>query len=320
MQSHPENGQGVPKSKKNRRNRFRPSAFLSRVWRDQPAGYRIISTRDPDRLKGEGWRDHAFENPSRREIERFLQRFPADSFDLYFCPNVFSKARRLERYVLKTIYAWSDIDGADPELFVPPPGCLWETSPGRFQGLWRFGKLIEPSHAAAISRQLAYAHDADKGGWDLTQALRLPGTVDHKPDYDLPKVRLIREDWTPTDPPAVKSEPKRRRLKNAQLEADFSDRHEMSPREVREVWWQYRKHLSSTAKLCMCKHSGSAPGDRSRAISAIVAGLYRGGADIELIKSVLWVNVYFRSKHGASLKRLDDEVRRIIDMVERDDE
>lgn len=42
-------------------------------------------------------------------------------------------------------------------------------------------RLMPAEEAAGLSRRIAYAEaGADRGGWDVTQVLRLPGTVNHK--------------------------------------------------------------------------------------------------------------------------------------------
>lgn len=51
----------------------------------------------------------------------------------------------------------------------------WST---RFEGYTRTPVLA--TEAAQLSRRIAYAEGADKGGWDVTQVLRLPGTRNHK--------------------------------------------------------------------------------------------------------------------------------------------
>jgi hypothetical protein len=77
-----------------------------------------------------------------------------------------------------------------------PPTLLLETSENRHQGLWLLEDLAEPAEAEEISKAIAYAHadeGADKSGWDLTQLLRIPFTLNYK--YDpAATVKLVAAD------------------------------------------------------------------------------------------------------------------------------
>ena len=73
-----------------------------------------------------------------------------------------------------------DGDGASVPEGVPHPTLTVESSPGRDQYYWKLTRLIPPGKAEELNRRLAYAMDADKSGWDLTQLLKLPGTPNHK--------------------------------------------------------------------------------------------------------------------------------------------
>lgn len=127
------------------------------------------------------WKDVLFPYNDQLEssVADWLERHVDD--DVYFCPLPFTKRKRAKNFVARSHFLWSDIDNGDYKLI--PPSILWESSPGRFQGLWRVDELT-PAEAAEQSRSLAYRLGADKGGWDLTQVLRIPGTRNFK--YDPP--------------------------------------------------------------------------------------------------------------------------------------
>jgi DNA repair protein RadA/Sms len=84
---------------------------------------------------------------------------------------------------------WADLDEVDPRKVDIKPTIAIESSPGRYVGIWLTDKTIEES----LNRQLTYHLDADHGGWDLTQVLRVPGTINYK-YASSPKVRLIWDD------------------------------------------------------------------------------------------------------------------------------
>jgi len=64
----------------------------------------------------------------------------------------------------------------NPEAISWVPTIAIESSPGRYVGIW----LTDEPASEQINRRLTYAIGADRGGWDLTQVLRVPGTISHK--------------------------------------------------------------------------------------------------------------------------------------------
>lgn len=152
--------------------------FLLSVW--------AIQCRDGDHVAlssinaahdGGTWRDvtYPYNDKLGDAVSTWLEKHIND--DVYFCPLPFNKPKRSKTAVSRSHFLWSDIDDGNYKLL--PPSVLWESSPGRFQGLWRVDELT-PSEAAEQSRSLAYRLGCDKGGWDLTQVLRIPGTRNFK--------------------------------------------------------------------------------------------------------------------------------------------
>lgn len=110
--------------------------------------------------------------------------------DQYFCPVVFSEPRRKKEFALPTNLLWADLDPVHPEKCRLRPSIAWESSPGRYQALWFLTTDIPAEDAANLSKRIAYADGADKGGWDVTQVLRVPGTRNYKYDSH-PPVKLL---------------------------------------------------------------------------------------------------------------------------------
>lgn len=103
--------------------------------------------------------------------------------NVYFCPNLFSSKRRIKKNVIKTASVWADLDRCHPDKLKVVPSITLESSPGRFQGFWLLDGDVPPEEAEDISRRIAYFHKedgADPSGWDLTQLLRVPFTVNFK--------------------------------------------------------------------------------------------------------------------------------------------
>lgn len=162
--------------------------FLTRVWKDQGSeGYVALSTKEDASVKDSAWRDHTFplDETLPENLKEWFLKHPTK--DKYFCPLIFSGPRRSKDLVNPSTFLWSDIDDGDHSKC--KPSVLWETSPGRFAGLWRVARL-DPTKASEKSRDMARYIGGDKGGHDLTQVLRIPGTHNGKyPDH--PIVRLI---------------------------------------------------------------------------------------------------------------------------------
>lgn len=159
--------------------------FLEHVWKQQGEGFAFVSFRSGPT----SWRDLAFKFP-RDEI-----KLPDAALgDVYFCPNLFSRPRRRRGLVLPSCWLYADLDrvkppeGDDEQSLVPT--IAWESSPDRYQALWHIDKHLPEEQHSQVNRKLTYALGADKGGWDITQVLRVPGTINHKYN-EKPEVKLL---------------------------------------------------------------------------------------------------------------------------------
>ena len=158
--------------------------FLLSIWKAQckVGEYVALST------KGSSWQDYLLQYDETLEekltdwIEKHREK------DQYFCPLPFSGPKRSKALVTRSTYLWSDIDDGDYSKC--DPSVLWESSPGRFAGLWKLPKALTPAEAEEGSKNLAYYIGADRGGFDLTQVLRIPGTLNFK-YASKPEVKLI---------------------------------------------------------------------------------------------------------------------------------
>jgi hypothetical protein len=111
--------------------------------------------------------------------------------DVYQCAHLLTRPRRLKRYAAPLAALYVDLDHATlGNAGVPKPSVVVESSPGRLQCYWQLLTAVDPLTGEALNRRLAYALGADRSGWDLTQLLRIPGTVNHKYE-DRPTVRLV---------------------------------------------------------------------------------------------------------------------------------
>lgn len=163
---------------------------LSRVWRNDRDGYVFLpwisgDSNTPAQRRKNYHEGRAFEWPRERDaILAHLQAHQED--DLYFCPNLFNGKRRQEELVYAEMCLYADLDEVDPRRVRPDrrPTIAWESSPGRFQGVWLLGGMREgATWPGGENQRLTYELGADLSGWDSTQLLRVPGKPNYKHEY-----------------------------------------------------------------------------------------------------------------------------------------
>lgn len=157
-------------------------SFIESVLQEQPGKYVAVSS------KHDGiWKDYI--SPSVTAALDWLESQP-EGADLYWCPIKFSGNHRRKQLAADSRFLYADLDEADPKKLLPRPTQAWESSPGRWQALWRLESPLPPAELEALNKRMTYGVGADRGGWDLTQVLRVPGTVNNK-YKQRPHVKLL---------------------------------------------------------------------------------------------------------------------------------
>jgi hypothetical protein len=115
--------------------------------------------------------------------------------DLYFCAQLLSKQKRIKENVTDRVGAlWADLDNCHPDTLLVKPSIALESSPGRYQALWRLEEPIAKDLAERLSHAIALYHKddgVDQSEWDLTQFLRIPHTWNCKyGDAEHPTVKV----------------------------------------------------------------------------------------------------------------------------------
>lgn len=282
---------------------------LTDIWENRVGqneiAYAFLAFRNVSNGK---WQEYPIE--LRREhlkVSELLMRYSRWDYDQYFCPNLFSKPRRKSEFALPTSFGWCDIDDSEPYEYDPHPSLVWETSPSRYQALWEWDSVHTPSEAEEYSKALAYRHGGDTNGWSATKMLRLIGSVNHKPQYKEPFVKLRHYDWTSiSDRPKLLS--RRRNRVFAALPAVDANPTEFNRALVIE---RYRKELHPKVRYLLSNDRVREP-DRSAQIFHMIAGLHEAGASPDEIACVLWDSPYFIEKHGQDIDKLNDELARVI--------
>lgn len=153
-------------------------------------GFICIATSDPRAPKSR-FRQEFFRWPNESiRCENYILGLE-QYLNCYFCVNLLSKSSRLKENCLPTDVLWADLDFAHPDQRQPEPQIVIESSPGRFQALWKLSTKIDPIMAERYAKRIAYAWGGDKSGWDLTQLLRVPFTKNQKYNGN-PEVQLLR--------------------------------------------------------------------------------------------------------------------------------
>lgn len=144
------------------------------------------------------FREEFYEYPAQLPLILDSINKNSHGYNVYFCPQLFRSKKRVKEEVAETPCAWADLDTCNPELIAVEPSITVESSPGRWQAYWSFDKRVDPDDAEDISRRIAYKHaedGADRSGWDISQLLRVPLTLNYKyatkNTIDVPVVAIL---------------------------------------------------------------------------------------------------------------------------------
>lgn len=297
-----------------------PVKFLTSIWTQQarPGEYLFLSTRrklgkDKNGKEKIEWKDHSIQYEGRvklrNQLKQFFKEYDSKQYDIYFCTLPYIKPKRGKEGVPRTKFLWQDLDYADPKKFDKrlKPTIYWESSPGRFHGLWRLDKQYRDiDEIEKLNKDLAYHIGADKGGWDLGQVLRVPGTHNLKYD-DKPLVKLKRN-----SDKAYRYNTLRERVpENKELSADINVSR-LNEGDPQEILSKYAGTLPRDI-LTLLLQKEAEVGKRSETIWHLENRLYELGLTPDeiftLIKHSAW-NKY-RGRHDED-ERLTKELQKII--------
>lgn len=256
------------------------------------------------------------------EKDKILEHMRAHTGDdLYWCPSLFEKNERKIEYAMDEHALWADLDEVDPRNLSDDlkPTIAWETSPGRYQGLWLIMRGFDiqgASWAGGENQRLTYHVGADSGGWDTTQLLRIPGWGNHKPQY------RKENKGKPYQGKLLWHDKSRRYLPDhfndlpeldvhtkgmgdvLETEIDRVDRH--------EVWGKVRLKVNKTVREYMTAREVS--GDRSEVLWQIERELADAGCSVTeivaLVRPTVW-NKY--AGRADELRRLTSEAYKAIE-------
>jgi len=278
------------------------------TWnRQKQKGFVFISKK----CKGE-WKDYSFQWPSGKlEIEKLLSSLIIkEKTDLYWCPLIFSTNKRLEIHALPSNILYADLDFVKPEECTINPTIAWKSSENRYQAIWWLDKNIKPSELKEINKKLTYHVGADKGGWDITQVLRIPGTSNFK--YEPSVVGKLL--WL--DRAAVYSKDEFTSLPDKTTDKSSLK----STTDFITLLSKYRKQLGNkTSRLLQYSDNKVTPGNRSEVLWSLESDMVKKQIPIEdialLIQGSAWNKYKGRSDEW---KRITTEITKIYESYQED--
>lgn len=263
--------------------------LLHRVWRDAPGKFFCVSSKSRDGK----WADHFFKRSQlKAEMPDFIEKHR--DRDLYWCPHGFRRPRRLKKYAEIPKMLWADLDEANPrEMTDFTPTIAWESSPGRYCGIW----FLDTFMVEDVNRRLSYHLKADHGGWDLTQVLRIPETNNYKYE-SAPKVKLLWQDG-----PTYHLDELVKRLPQEARRSDES--------MAKGIYRKYEKNFSGWIRRELLRGKPK-PGKRSEVLWKLTHELIEAGCSrdeaFELLRVSPW-NKFNKRRDG------DEQLRRELDKV-----
>ncbi len=280
--------------------------FLLRVWSMQEpneGNYFFLATLH---AKTKEWKEHFFSWPiTEKELSKFERDYSGEKYNVYFCATPFQRPQRKKSFVIGSKFLWADLDETKPRDCEIVPQIAWKSSDERYAALWILDKFYDASTIEQRNKALSYNIGADKGGWDLTQVLRVPGTINHK--YT-PTAR-VRTLWFKTNEYSLKKFPE----------------HVYKNLDPQGVLKEYRSKIKpSTLKLLTSKRATD--GKRSEVIWKLNNDMAEQGLDAQvrfnLLKGSVWNKFAGRNDEEMQLMREVDKVgsRKILVLDEEDEE
>jgi hypothetical protein len=136
-------------------------------------------------------------------VRKFAEKWK-DTHDVYFSVATTKFGGTSTRSdVVELVTAHLDVDEHDVTEqsaafgrlidFKPPPGIV-VFSGGGFHAYWPLDKALGPDgigKVEGINRALIQRLGGDKGTFECVRLLRLPETINHKPEYNKPTVEIV---------------------------------------------------------------------------------------------------------------------------------
>lgn len=196
----------------------------------------------------------------------------------YYCAHLLTKERRVKDNAAQVVSLWGECDGAELPNGDLKPTAAVESSPGKFHVSYRLTEPLTPKTAEALNERLAADIGADPSGFDLSQLLRVPGTINYKYP-ERPEVKVIGLDGSRAYTPAELDELLSAPSENGRGHTS-RDTHGEPPVNLSEsalgVWRGKNPKFTAAGKV-----------DRSATLLKIGRVLYDAGANRAVIEDAL---------------------------------
>jgi P4 family phage/plasmid primase-like protien len=175
--------------------------FWNHVFSDQRGLLQVFTA---ERVGGElvEPKSRFFNYPAKAEngLEWALQESERGR-EVYFCAHLLTARQRIKDNAAAVKALWADLDGAELPNGTLKPSVTVESSPGQYHAYWSLTDAIPPQVAEDLNKRLTHEIGADPSGFDLTQLLRVPGTVNHKysEQHTVEVVRISDAVYSPAD-------------------------------------------------------------------------------------------------------------------------
>jgi hypothetical protein len=143
-------------------------------------GYMYVVAKEPD--NPDSWDQVFFEYPDQATTAVKAINTYSNTHEIYIAPSLFKGKNATKESVKVTQVLWCDFDGNTPSEFNLPPSYIIRSSePGHEHTYWKLDQPLTSVEAIEdYNRRLCYKYGADVSGWDATQVLRPPYTINHK--------------------------------------------------------------------------------------------------------------------------------------------
>jgi putative DNA primase/helicase len=219
----------------------------------------------------------AYPQQAEQAAERARELSEA-GYNVWHCAHLLTEKRRVKENAAVITALYVDGDGAQVPPSLPQPTAVVKSSPGREQFYWRLSMPVPPDVGENLNRRMAYAMEADKSGWDLTQLLRPPGTKNMKypetPAVEVEELEKSAHDAGELDrllPPLPKTSKNGRRHEDNVVEPPI----ELGPESLK-VWRGEKPKVKDTGEV-----------DRSASLMKIGRVLYDAGASPRVVADAL---------------------------------
>ena len=255
---------------------------IFKVWANQQ-GYVALPIKT---LTGH-WQERMFKWPDEKaQIKQWVDENYQDGANQYWCPTVFTAPQRIKLNIRQMTCLYADLDNVNPNTLPDNlrPSFAWESSPGRYAAIWNLEFHVEPKLGEDMNKKLTYFVGADKGGWDLTQVLRIPGSRNYK--YDgAPKGKKLWYDDTKYRPETFVNLPKVETKEKTLSGYEFF---ESDPSKLNNYVNPYLGRLDAkTLKLVFASEADVLAADRSAKLWELECRLATQGIPREAIISIV---------------------------------